>query len=75
MIGMSQMTDIPEDWLLLCGLAKVLGVGPDVAKKIADSGLVATRTFPGCHRRYSRASAEELALRCTSVPSQEQQPA
>jgi len=51
----------PDDpWLPLGAASRLVGVGPDTLRRWADQGKVHAYQTPGGHRRFHRASLEEM---------------
>jgi excisionase family DNA binding protein len=50
----------PNEWLGLGEASRLLGIAPGTLRRWSDSGHVPAFTTPGGHRRYRRASLENL---------------
>ncbi len=49
-----------DQWLPLGAASRLVGVGPDTLRRWADTGKVQSYVTPGGHRRFHRASLEEM---------------
>ncbi|HLE82525.1 MAG TPA: helix-turn-helix domain-containing protein, partial [Dehalococcoidia bacterium] len=57
-----------ETWLSIREASRLLGVSSSTLRRWSDRKLIAVSVTPGGHRRYTRASIEELRQRLGSLP-------